>query len=232
MKFTKYVFAAILLLTVNITVAAADRSGFEDFKEQFTVNWKEPDTTNLTSTGINLIWKGVAPHGIAIHVQDEFQVIPHIGIKGNIEEQLFFDNLFSDLCLATSFAGWLEFFPMSNQLRKFYLGFGGAIDYFAFMNGFFKFTDDTGWVLSFNPYVGYRFTLPFYFMLDVYVGYKFPYEVNCNLSGLSEKFLGAGWQVGIKLTRTWSFSKALKADREAKKAKKEAAKQETEAQEL
>lgn len=194
-------------------------------KDQFAVDWSEPDTLNLSSFGVSLIWKGILPHGIDIHYQHEFQVIPHLAVKGIIQEEFFFDNGFSDLCLATSLAGWLEFFPMSNQMRRLYVGFGGAVDYFGFINTSFELSDRSGFILSFSPYVGYRFSLPLYFMLDVYVGYKFPYEIGCELSGLSEKFLGAGWQYGFSLTRTWSISKALKANRQAKKEARQARKE-------
>ena len=198
----------------------------DKIKEQLSVNWKEPETLFITQFGASLIWKGLVPHGIDLTLDSEWQLVPHLAVKLLVKEEWFWDNGFADQCLASSFSGWAVLYPMSNQMRKLYVGIGGGIDYFDKMDGFLNFTHDTGWVLSFTPYVGYRFTLPLYFMVDVHVGYKFPYALNCELEGLSEKFLGQGWLWGFTVTRTWSFAKAIRASRAEKKAAKQAAKAE------
>lgn len=192
--------------------------------DQFGINLEEPATTNETSAGVSLVWKGIIPTGFQVYFQDEFQVLPHVVLKGSIKGTFFFFDHFQEFCLAAQGSGWAEWYPMSKQLKKLYIGFGGAFDYFAVFEGGWNYSNDSGYIWSFSPYIGYKFSLPFYFVIDVFVGYKYPFYSNCELSASqADKFLGKGFQWGFSISRTWSYSKAIKASIQAKKDAKKAA---------
>lgn len=107
----------------------------------------------------------------------------------------FFKMLF---LLCALFAEW---YPLSEELRRLYIGVGGYFDYLSYLVKDDEAKDLSGEILSVISQVGYKFSLPYNFLIDVFLAYKYPYKTDVQALGRAEDYLKKGLQYGIGIKR-------------------------------
>lgn len=145
-----------------------------------------------------MLVRGFRHGGLGLGMGFEKQIIPHLSASAYFGQAVLFKN--SDGWGAVSFspAGFVYYYPISRQLRKLYLSTGFCWDLICY---FGDSTPEGARASSFSiyPQAGYKFSLPWRFLLDIFAGYKFAFNKNGAFYGNSADLLGFGFQWGISL---------------------------------
>ena len=164
-------------------------------------NDEEKVITNLFSLDFMLLARQLSAGGIGLGVQYEHQIVPHFAIKGYFGHATLNTRYRDYYCTTVSFGAFAEWYPLSRQLRKLYVAFASYFDYLGYISQSEDTKDISGNVLSFIPQLGYKFSLPAHFLLDVHCEYKIPYKIEVEAHGDAEKYLRRGFQYGIGIKR-------------------------------
>ncbi len=180
---------------------------YEIVKEQFAIsNESEPELKTSCDIDMNALFFGVSHGGGGLGISFEKQLMPHFAARGGLSHSIVGTDVEDIYCHALSLSLFARIYPMSRQLRKLYFGLGGFFDYASYAS----FTGHTpegseengGVMLSFAPQVGYKFSLPWNFMLDVYLGYKFVYQNDIAAYSEVSDYLNSKLQYGISIKYT------------------------------
>lgn len=180
---------------------------YEVTKEQFLIsNENEPEIKTSCDIDLNALFFGVSHGGGGLGISLEKQLIPHFAARGGLSHSIVGTDVPDVYCHALSVNLFARLYPMSKQLRKLYFGLGGYFDYASYAT----FTGKTpeggeengGVMLSFAPQVGYKFSLPWNFMVDIYLGYKFVYQNDIAAYSEVSDYLNSKLQYGISLKYT------------------------------
>ncbi len=144
----------------------------------------------------SMLVKGFRHGGIGAGMSFEKQIIPHLSASAYFGQALVIKNSDGWGCLSFSPALFVSYYPISRQLRKLYFSNGFCWDLIMY------FGDDIpeyarASSFSIYPQVGYKFSLPWRFLLDIFVGYKFAFNKYGVFYGKSADLLGFGFQWGI-----------------------------------
>ena len=195
---------------------------FNNLKYQLKYTY-EHATENVNYFGDNFrwFWNGFKLRGLGEGCQDEWMVMPHFGVKGELSDMIYYTDYENYWANNFRAGAVFCFYPLSKHFHGPYAAGGGYADFFSYftMNEHFSGlsyeTSET--VLSLWAQLGCKVILPLYYVLDVYIGYKYP--VYCSngenplLYGSSGKILNGnlGLNFGFKFYETNSFWKMLKA---------------------
>ena len=115
---------------------------------------------------------------------------------GGIGAGMSFEKQIGWGCYTFSPAGFVYYYPISRQLRKFYLATGFCWDLVFYFGD--KIPEGArASSFSIYPQAGWKFSLPWRFLMDIFVGYKFAFNKNGVYYGNSADILGFGFQWGI-----------------------------------
>lgn len=139
--------------------------------------------------------------GLGFFFEYEHQVYPHISLKSRTRFTTFLTG-YSDLkCLTAYTSLFVDYMPMSRQLRKLYVGIGGSVEGFIYTNSVEEIegSDKAGWVFAVTPEVGYKMTAAYGIIIDMYVGYKWTYPINTVFYGSTKDFFGDNLIYGFNM---------------------------------
>ena len=144
----------------------------------------------------SMLVKGYTHGGIGAGMSFEKQIIPHLSASAYFGQAVLFENSDGWGCYTFSPAGFVYYYPISRQLRKFYLATGFCWDLVFYFGD--KIPEGArASSFSIYPQAGWKFSLPWRFLLDIFVGYKFAFNKNGVYYGNSADILGFGFQWGI-----------------------------------
>ena len=168
-------------------------------REQF-YNSSEKETVakQMLSFDWGMMMRGFRRGGLGVAMTFEKQIIAHLSASAYFGQAFVFKNGDGWGCFTVSPAAFVSYYPMSRQLRKFYIATGFCWD------SIFYFGDkvpDGASASSFSiyPQAGYKFSLPWRFLLDIYAGYKVAFNSSGVFYGKSADLLGFGFQWGLGL---------------------------------
>ena len=170
-------------------------------EEEERAKTSDVEITHLLSLDFMLLLKELSSGGIGFGVQYEQQVFPHYALKGYFGHATINTKWQNYYCTTVSFALFAEWYPLSNQLRQLYIGAGSYFDYLAYLIDENEAQNMSGEILSVVSQVGYKFSLPHNFLIDVFCSYKYPYKSSVQLLGRAEDYLKSGFQYGIGIKR-------------------------------
>ena len=210
MKKITAIFLMCLILAPNAFCQSEDDSEgaeteskgvFASIKEQFSKSDEdEVVITHLLSLDFMLLAMQLSNLGIGFGVQYERQIFPHHAIKGYFGHAVINTHYEDTYCVTVSFGLFAEWYPLSRQMRKLYVGVGSYFDYLSYESN--KIPEDaTGEMLSVIPQIGYKFSLPWHLLLDVNCGYKYAYQMDGEAYGNAVNYLKRGFQYGVSLKR-------------------------------
>lgn len=156
--------------------------------------------THLWSLDFALLATQLTNLGIGIGVQYERQIVPHFALKGYFGHAVINTRYEDYYCVTVSFGAFTEWYPLSRQMRKLYVGMGGYFDYLGYVSDESQ-NEESGTILSVIPQIGYKFSLPWHLLLDVHCGYKYAYQTNGEIYGKAGDYLKRGFQYGLSLKR-------------------------------
>ena len=157
---------------------------------------KEAMAKQMLSIDWGMLMRGFSHGGLGLGVSFEKQIIPRLSASVYFGQAVVFETPDGWGCVSFSPATFVYCYPISRQLRKLYISTGlcwDAVVYFG------KNIPDGANASSFSiyPQVGWKFSLPWRFLLDVFAGYKFAFNSNGVFYGNSAELLGYGFQWGI-----------------------------------
>ncbi len=157
---------------------------------------KETVAKQMLAVDWGMLVKGFRHGGIGLGMSFEKQIIPHLSASAYFGQAVVFENSNGWGCYTFSPAGFVSYYPISRQLRKFYLAAGFCWDLVLY---FGERPPEGARASSFSiyPQAGYKFSLPWRFLLDIFAGYKFAFNSNGVFYGNSADILGFGFQWGI-----------------------------------
>ena len=166
------------------------RQQFYDSSERETV------AKQMLAFDWSMLARGFTHGGIGAGMSFEKQIIPHLSASAYFGQAVLFENSDGWGCYTFSPAGFVYYYPISRQLRKFYLATGFCWDLVFY---FGDKTPEGARASSFSiyPQAGWKFSLPWRFLMDIFVGYKFAFNKNGVYYGNSADILGFGFQWGI-----------------------------------
>lgn len=166
-------------------------------KQQF-YNSSEKETLakQILSFDMGMLARGFRHGGLGLGMSFEKQIIPHLSASAYFGQAFIFKNRDGWGGFTVSPALFVYYYPISRQLRKFYLATGFCWDLIVFYGD--RIPDGAA-ASSFSifPQAGYKFSLPWRFLLDIFAGYKFAFNSNGVFYGNSADLLGFGFQWGI-----------------------------------
>ncbi len=143
-----------------------------------------------------MLVRGFRHGGLGLGMGFEKQIIPHLSASAYFGQAFIFKNSDGWGGFTISPAGFVYWYPISRQLRKLYFATGFCWDSIIYFGD--KVPDGAAATsFSIYPQAGWKFSLPWRFLLDVYVGYKFAFNKNGVFYGRSADILGFGFQWGI-----------------------------------
>ena len=172
--------------------------------EDNTPSTAEVEITHLLSLDFMLLAKELSSGGIGFGIQYEQQIFPHHAVKGYFGHATINTGYENYYCVTVSFGLFAEWYPLSKQLRRLYVGVGSYFDYLGYITESEKIEEASGEILSVISQLGYKFSLPQHFLLDVFCGYKYPYQTEVKAYGRASDYLKSGFQYGISLKRVLS----------------------------
>lgn len=174
----------------------------EELKEQIeTATDEDTMVFSFFSAGPYMMSNEMKTTGIGFSIEYERQVVSHIALKSRTKFSTFLTG-FSDLkCLTAYTSVFIDYYPMSQQLKKLYVGLGGSVEGFVYLNSVTEIegSDKTGWVFAISPEVGYKMTAAYGTIIDMYVGYKWTYPINTYFYGSTKDFFGDNLIYGFKI---------------------------------
>ena len=157
---------------------------------------KETVAKQMLAFDWSMLVKGYTHGGIGAGMSFEKQIIPHLSASAYFGQAVLFENSDGWGCYTFSPAGFVYYYPISRQLRKFYLATGFCWDLVFYFGD--KIPEGArASSFSIYPQAGWKFSLPWRFLLDIFVGYKFAFNKNGVYYGNSADILGFGFQWGI-----------------------------------
>ncbi len=157
---------------------------------------KETVATQMIFFDLGLLLNSHKQGGIGLGFNYERQIVPHLGVRGYFGQTIIFKKENNRGCISFLQALFAEFYPMSRQLRKLYIATGLCWDLIHYTdNNTPKHAQAS--TISIYPQIGYKFSLPWRFLLDVFCGYKFPITTNGIYYGNTAELLGCGFQWGF-----------------------------------
>ena len=156
---------------------------------------KETIAKQMLAFDWSMLARGFRHGGIGAGMSFEKQIIPHLSASAYFGQAFVFKNSDGWGCYTFSPAGFVYYYPISRQLRKFYISTGFCWDLILY----FGDVPESASASSFSiyPQAGWKFSLPWRFLLDIFAGYKFAFNKNGAFYGNSADILGFGFQWGI-----------------------------------
>ncbi len=162
----------------------------------------ENAVTQLWTLDFMLLARELSAGGIGFGVQYERQIFPHYAFKGYFGHATMNTRWCDYYCTTVTLGLFAEWYPLSKELRKLYVAMGSYFDYLGYISKTEDTEDISGNVISFESLLGYKFSLPKHFLLDVFIGYKLPFIVEAEAHGRAESYLKHGIQYGLGLKHT------------------------------
>lgn len=157
---------------------------------------KESLAQQMLSVDWGMAARGFRHGGIALGMSFEKQIIPHLSASAYFSQAVIFRNSDGWGGFTISPALFVFYYPISRQLRKFYLASGFCWDVMFYYGSSVPYGSSAS-SFSIYPQAGWKFSLPWRFLLDIYAGYKFAFNKNGVFYGKSADLLGFGFQWGI-----------------------------------
>lgn len=183
---------------------------WEELKSQFQVAIDgEVPVLRLCTFGPILMTNEFKTTGLGFSFEYEHQIIPHISLKDRTRFTTFLTGYSDLVCLTMYTSLFAEYYPMSRQLRKLYVGIGGSVEGFIYVNGKenIEGSDERGWVFAVTPEVGYKMTAGLGIIIDMYIGYKWTYPINTVFYGSTKDFFGDNLVYGFNIHIPIDFKK-------------------------
>ena len=139
--------------------------------------------------------------GFGFGIQCEQQIYPHFAFKGYFVHATINTKYKDWYCQTVTLAMFAEWNPLSRQLRKFYIAAGGSFDYIGYRSDRGYEEESSGNFISFIPQLGYKFSLPWHFLIDVNFGYKIPCIVEVETHGTTVNYIKQGFQYSLSIKR-------------------------------
>ncbi len=173
---------------------------------------EKPVIKHLLSFDFGLLLRGASHGGLGFGVQYERQVIPHLAGKGYFGHSIFNTDYNDLFCVTVDTGLYGVWYPFSTQLRGLYVDAGGGFDYISYLGEKEKieryFADKpSGMVLFVAGDLGYKFSLPKNFLLDLSLGYKYVYDSDITYVGTVGEVISDGLRFSVKLKHVGTKSK-------------------------
>ena len=191
---------AFSVLVLIFLFAVPQRARAVAFFKNVTPDESEVIITHLLSLDFMLLATQLSNLGIGFGIQYERQFFPHYAMKGYFGHATINTRYRDAYCITVSFGLFAEWYPLSRQLRKLYMGFGSYFDYLSYAGDDIP-DDASGEMLSLIPQLGYKFTLPRHWLLDISCAYKYAWQMTGEAYGEAVEYLKRGFQYGVSLKR-------------------------------
>jgi len=151
---------------------------------------------NGFSIDFSYAFTGFSNHGWGIGISYQRNLFNCLLIKVTLGHMTFSTNLDDVYNTSVSISSFVNYYPISNEFEKLYIGVGNGCD---FMNYFGSgdlppTTQDT--LINITPQIGWRLNLFNIFMIDVSTGYKFIIYNTQNYDDIKD-YLNTGFQFGF-----------------------------------
>ena len=195
-KITKRLF---VLLTLSIFTSPLL------FAEGLTFNQKTPAGLVLEKFfgwDFGLTFKKFLANGFTVGFDYDQQFLAHAGWRARASANFFSTETKGLYCASASLTAYGIWFPLTTNMRKLYLSAGTDFDF----ADYFGPASNGGSIeanLTATSRIGWRFSLPFRFFLDAFVGYDYAWTFLKNSEENSQHYHPTGFQAGVKLSHAF-----------------------------
>ena len=186
---------------ISVAQKTSDKKLKTDFipwlrRQFYNSSEKETVAKQMLSVDWGMLAKGFWRGGLGLGMSFEKQIIPHLSAGAYFGQAVVFNNSDDGGGVTFSPAAFVYYYPISRQLRKLYLAAGFCWDSIIYFGDNIP-NGASATSFSIYPQAGWKFSLPWRFLLDIYAGYKFAFNKNGIFYGNSADLLGFGFQWGI-----------------------------------
>ena len=162
--------------------------------------------TSVLSSDLGWFIHGLTNNGVALGVNYERLVVPHLSLRGNGGVMLCNISEMDTYAVNISLSFYANWYPLSHMLDRLYVGAGVTGDFMCYFDGNALPDPPTDELVSITPVIGWKQNIANIVVLDFYGGYSFLVFNSQRFHG-TEEYIRSGVQLGIRFKILWKPGK-------------------------